>query len=44
VDVDELVGKERLVAVLEDCLQLLGSGGGIDLVVAREQVPLVSLT
>jgi len=37
VNVDELVGKERLVLVVEDGLQLVGSGGGVDLVVGGQQ-------
>ena len=38
MNVDELVGKQRLVLVVEDRLQLVGSGGGVDLVVGGEQI------
>ena len=37
VDIDELVGKQRLVLVVKDSLQLVGSRGGVDLVVGGEQ-------
>jgi len=35
--VDELVGEQRIVGVVEDGLGLDGSGGGIDLVVERQE-------
>src|SRR5262249_7552493 len=36
-DIHKLVGKQCVVAVIENCLQLRGSRSGIDLVIDREQ-------
>ena len=36
-DVHKLVGEQNIVRVLEDCLQLIGAGGRVDLVVDRQQ-------
>ena len=38
VNVDELVGKQDRILVVEDSLQFVGAGGGVDLVVGGEQV------
>src|ERR1700761_498695 len=35
-DVDELVGEERAILIVEDCLELGSAGGGVDLVVDGE--------
>src|ERR1039458_8500690 len=38
MNVDELVGEQRRVFVVEDGFQLARSGGGVDLVVGGEQI------
>ena len=38
MDIDELVGKEDRVLVVEDSLEFVGAGGGVDLVVGGEEI------